>query len=121
MDAESVETWGTTQLYHLIQRAAQQAEGIHAELQKRCKQQQLQISMLTEEHEQLRTEKGNLQEQLETVTRIFPDVWPTVMANNNQIPEGIKENDIVEHSVHIRVACLNIHKENEKLRAALAT
>ena len=43
------------------------------------------------------------------------------MAKNNQIPEGIKENDIFERSVHIRVEFLNLHNENEELRASLAT
>ena len=31
--AESMETWGTAQLYHFIQRAAQQDEILHLELQ----------------------------------------------------------------------------------------
>ena len=42
------------------------------------------------------------------------------MANNNRILEGIQENDIVGHMVHIRMACLNLHQENEELKAALA-
>ena len=53
------------------------------------------------------------------VTRIFWDVWTRVTANNNQIPEEIQENDIVRHAVHIRVACSNLHQENEGLKATL--
>lgn len=51
LDAESVGTWGTTQIYQLIHRAAQQAEGLHTEPQQKCDQQQLQINTLTEERE----------------------------------------------------------------------
>lgn len=114
-----METWGTTQLYHFIQRVAQKSERFHSELEKKCEQQQQQISMLTEEHEQLKTEKGQLQEQLETVTRVFRDVWPTVTANSSQILEEMQETDAVGQEFYLKVAYSNLQQENVELKAVL--
>ena len=79
----------SAQLYHFIQRAAQQAERLHSELHQKCEQQSQQIIMLTEQREQLTLENGKLQNQMDEMASVFREVWPAVMAHYSHIPVNV--------------------------------
>ena len=104
-----METWGMAQLYHFIQRAAQQAERLHSELQQRCEQQQQQIIVLTEYHEHLTTAHRKLQDQMNEVARVFMGLWLAVKAHYTLMPADVPETDVLQREIHLRVAYTSLH------------